>query len=262
MNTPVNIKKVPVDFVVKPKGEALEIKSAIQLKEKEIREKLEAELEEKRLLVEEELNQKLKEAEENYNKIIARANKEKEEMLNAIIEKEKIKYKEAYEKGYSQGKENGYEDGYKEAYEDNIDKAKIESSEIINSAQYTLTQAQETVVSYLKQNKDNIIGMILTISEKVLREKFSDVDSINSLVTSAIDEYELKKNFIVRINPIYKESLKEQIGALRATRKVESEVFILSDINLEKGNAVIETQNGKITVGIDSILERIKEELI
>lgn len=262
MDTPVNVKKVHVNFEVKPKKNDFEEKNQINEEAEKLKNQLEAELEEKRLQVEEELNTKLKKSEDDYNEIISKAYEEKEEIINIAKEDIKIKEKEAYEKGYSEGRENGYEDGYKEAYDDNIEKAKLDATNIINEAENVLSNAQETVVSYLKENKQNIIDLILTISEKVLREKFKELDSINSLVTTAIGEYELKRNFVIKVNPIYKESLKEQIQFLKATKKVESEVFLLCDSNVEEGNAIIESENGKITVGIDSILERIKEELI
>ncbi len=114
----------------------------------------------------------------------------------------------------------------------------------------------------MKSNKTNIINMILTISEKVLREKFKDSSSINSLVNSTIEEYELKNNFVIRVNPLYKESILTEINILKNTKKIESEVFVLEDNNIDEGHVQIDTENGKIILGIDSILQKIKEELI
>lgn len=170
--------------------------------------------------------------------------------------------KRAYHEGYEQGTQNGYEDGYKEAYEDNIEKAKNESSEIIDKANKIMLEANNQVASYIKDNKKNILAMGISIAEKVLRRNFEDEESMDLLILDVIKEYELKENFVIRVNPIYKESLDKQILELKENNLINKDVFILSDESVDKGNALIESLNGKLVIGIDDVIGKIKEELL
>ncbi len=211
---------------------------------------------------EEEITLKIKEAEAKYDEIIKSAEEESlriiEESKNNALDIEK----KAYEQGHSQGVQNGYEDGYKEAYEDNIEKAKQESSEIVQSANNTLFEAKQHVVSYMKENKENILKISISIAEQVLREKFNDASSMDNIVNDIINEYELKENFVIKVNPLYKESLDKQIIELKENYKANADVFVLADETVEHGNAVIDTLKGRLIVGIDCVLDKVKEELL
>lgn len=219
-------------------------------------------LEEELAKKEEELKNKILEAENKYKEIISKAN---EESLN-IIEESKNKVSEieknAYEQGYSQGSKNGYEDGYKEAYEENVEKAKTDAESILNNANNVLEEAKNYVVEYLKANKNQILGLSVSIAEQVLREKFTETSFMDNMILNVIEEYELKENFIIKTNSIYKESLQKQILELKESYKINGDVFVLSDESVEQGNAIIETSKGKLIIGVDSVLKEIKEELL
>lgn len=221
--------------------------------------------EEKRLellKLEEEITQKLADAQAKYDEIIDLANIESEKILTESREKSLDIEKKAYNEGYEQGTKNGYEDGYKEAYEDNIEKAKQESAQIIEKANSVMLEANSQIASYLKENKKNILAIGISIAEKVLRQKFEDEEAMDSLVLDVIKEYELKENFVIRVNSIYKESLDKQIIELKESKHIEKDVFILADETIEKGNALIESVNGRLIIGIDDVLTKVKEELL
>ena len=210
----------------------------------------------------EEINQKLKEAESKYNEILNQANIEREKILEKCRDEASEIEKNAYEEGYEQGLKNGYEDGYKEAYEENIEKAKEESAKIIESANNVMLEANKNIASYIKSNKKNILAIGVSIAEKVLRRKFEDEESMDELILDVIREYELKENFVIRVNSIYKESLEQQILKLKESNLINKDVFVVSDDSIEKGNASIESVNGKLIVGVDDVLNKVKEELL
>lgn len=228
----------------------------------EVQTHLQEELDEKVLKVEEEINLKLEQAQIEYEQIINSAQEESERIIEESNKGASNIEKKAYEEGYSQGVLNGYEDGYKEAYEDNIEKAKLEASEILENASKVLFEAKDEVALYMKENKKNIVNLAVSICEQVLREKFEDTSSLNNLVISTIDEYELRENFVIKVNPMYKESLDAEILSLKENHKLNGDVFVLGDESIEMGNAVIETIKGKLVVGIDSVLSKVKEELL
>lgn len=219
-------------------------------------------IEEELMKKEEAIVLKVKEAEEKYDEIIKSAEEEGLKIIETSKNDALDIEKKAYEQGHSQGVQNGYEDGYKEAYEDNIEKANIECSEIIQMANDTLFDAKEHVVSYIKENKAQILKLSISIAEQVLREKFNDVSSMDNIVNDIIKEYELKENFVIKVNPLYKESLDKQIMTLKENYKVNGDVFVLADESVEQGNAVIDTLKGRLIVGIDCVLDKLKEELL
>jgi len=214
------------------------------------------------LKLEEEINQKLADAQAKYDEIINLANIESEKILTESKEKSVDIEKKAYNEGYEQGVKNGYEDGYKEAYEDNIEKAKNESSQILEQANAVMLEANSQIASYIKENKKNILSIGISIAEKVLRRKFEDEESMDLLILDVIKEYELKENFVIRVNSIYKESLDKQILELKENQSIDKDVFILGDESVDKGNALIESVNGRLIIGIDDVLNKVKEELL
>ena len=223
---------------------------------------VQAQLEEEILRREEEIKLKLEEAQEKYQQIISDAKLEAERLIEESKAEVSNIEKKAYEQGHSQGLKNGYEDGYKEVYEEHIEKAKNEANQIIENANNILLEANNQVISYMKDNKTNILNLMVSIAEQVLREKFEDVNSMDNLITSVIEEYELKENFVIKVNPIYKESLDNQILNLKENHKIKGDVFVLGDESIEQGNAVIDNVKGSLILGIDGVLDKIKEELL
>ena len=125
-----------------------------------------------------------------------------------------------------------------------------------------IIEANDELAYYIKENKQNILALSISIAEKVLRVHLEDEGSMNSMILAAIKEYELKENFIIRVNSIYKESLNNEIFKLKDNKVVNKDVFVLSDDLIDKGNAVIESARGKITIGIDDVIGKVKEELL
>lgn len=242
-------KKLKVNAEVKD-DEIEEIQDAANMRSDEL------------MRVEEEIEEKLAQSQIKYEETLKLAQEESlkiiEESKNNALDMEK----KAYEEGYSQGLQNGYEDGYKEAYENNIEKAKFEAEQIINNANNILFEAKEYVSNYMEENKGNIIKLSISIAEQVLRNKFEDVSYMEELLINAINEYELKENFVIKVNPIYKENLDKQILELKENNRLKGDVFILEDEFIEPGNTIIDTVNGRLVMGIDAVLDKIKEELL
>lgn len=212
--------------------------------------------------IEEEIELKLKESKEHGEQIIRDAQIEAERIIEQSKEEVCNIEKKAYEDGYEQGLKNGYEDGYKEVYEEYVQKAQEQANGIIENANNILIQANNEISNYMKDNKNNILNISISIAEQVLREKFEDTSAMNNLISSVIEEYELKENVVIKVNPMYKESLDEQVLELKESYKLNGDVFVLGDESIESGNAIIDTINGSLIVGIDGVVEKIKEELL
>ncbi|MCG4715530.1 hypothetical protein L0P75_16000, partial [Faecalibacillus intestinalis] len=70
------------------------------------------------------------------------------------------------------------------------------------------------------------------------------------------------ENFVIRTNAIYIEKVNEQLNELKNQQLIKGESFILADDFIEPGNAIIETNKGRLIVGVDCVLEKVKEELL
>ena len=152
----------------------------------------------------EELEKKVLEAKEEYKRVIEETELKKQEILNEANENSKVIEKKAYELGYEQGLKNGYEDGYKESYEQNIEKAIKESEEIKQEGYNTLLNIKNEAKSYIKENKESIINISISIAEQVLREKFKDIKLMEAMLNNIIAEYDLKKDLVINLitNPM------------------------------------------------------------
>lgn len=210
----------------------------------------------------EELEKKVLEAKEEYKRVIEETELKKQEILNEANENSKVIEKKAYELGYEQGLKNGYEDGYKESYEQNIEKAIKESEEIKQEGYNTLLNIKNEAKSYIKENKESIISISISIAEQVLREKFKDVTLMETMLNNIIAEYDLKNDLVIKVNPLYKEELQKNIDEEISKNNLSQKIFIIPDLGVKEGNAVIETESGKLIVGIDSVLDKVKEELL
>lgn len=210
----------------------------------------------------EEIERKISKASKEYEKIIKDTQEHKMNIIREAEEKSKAIEKKAYERGYEEGLKNGYEDGFKESYEKNIEKAIAESEHIKEEGYKTLLDIKSEAASYMKENKSRILEISIKIAEQVLRENFQHESSMNNLLENIIREYDLKRDLIIKVNPIYTEDLKKHLEEMAVKFNLSQKIFVMADTKITQGNAEIETKSGKLIVGIDSVLERVREELL
>lgn len=209
-----------------------------------------------------EIERKILEAKEQQEKIIEETKLQKQRIINEANENSRDIEKKAYELGYEQGLKNGYEDGYKESYEQNIEKALKESEAIKQEGYNTLLNIKSEMKEYIKYNKEKVLKISIAIAEQVLREKFKDTSLMNKMIENIIEEYDLKKDIVIKVNSIYKDDLEKYIKDKIEKSNTSQKVFIIADSIIEEGNAEIQSENGKLTIGINNILDKVREELL
>lgn len=173
--------------------------------------------------------------------------------------------REAYEKGYTQGNQNGYEDGnkagYTEAYDNNIDRALEEANNIIENANNILLNAKKDYEDYMSEKKMDILELVMQIATTVVRKELEMPEGITHMVDEVIEKSKNSKSFVIRCNEVHVDELSNRVEIWKQTYAQEANIFIVNDNLLEPGNAIIEKENGKTTVGIDIGLEKIREEI-
>lgn len=202
----------------------------------------------------------------NYEKIgqniIEDAKRKRDEYIVEMVEKAKVIEKEAYEKGYSQGVINGEEDGKKEAYESCIPNAIKKAEEIISNAEETLKSAKKNYEAYLEEKKSEILELSITIAEQVIKKELEDKAGLNSMLENALKDSKGLDNVIIKCNSVHIDEIKSQCETWKTINNIIGEIFVISDNNMKPGNAVIEKSTGKVEVGIDIGLNKIKEVLL
>lgn len=202
----------------------------------------------------------------NYEKIgkniIEDAKLQKNKIIIEATEKSAIIEREAYEKGYAQGMENGQEDGKKQAFDIVIPEATKKAEEMIARAESTLKSALADYAAYMESKKSEIIELSITIAQQILKREILNKSGLNSLVDEAIKLSKNSENIVVKCNSKHISDLQKEIPVWKSVNNIKGEIFILADDNMECGNAVIEKETGKIEVGIDIGLEKIKQAIL
>lgn len=174
----------------------------------------------------------------------------------AISKAEAIK-NEALENGFIEGQAQGYESAYNET----IGRAQQEAAAIITSAETLLNEAKLQYEQYLKAKTDEINNLILTITSNVLKKEIEDTSTIKAMIFEALENSKQAKNFIIRVNSAHTAELKALSENWKEQLAFKGEIFIISDDSLEPGNALIDKGNGKVTVGVNTALEKIRHVL-
>ena len=200
---------------------------------------------------------------ENIGKnILAEAQAKRDNFMIEAISKAEAMEKEAYENGYKQGIENGYQDGKKEALDKYIPQAENEYNNILMKAEKILKDAKNDYEVYLESKKDKIIQLSISIAEKILAREITKESGINELVDEALRISKGEENVIIKCNPIHENELRNQILIWKTSYNITGEIFILASDDIPAGNATIEKNSGKIKVGLDIGLEKVKEAIL
>jgi flagellar assembly protein FliH len=171
---------------------------------------------------------------------------------NLLAEAEIIK-QQAYQEGYNEG--------YTRAYNETLVAGKQQSDVIVSAAHDMLNNAKLEYEKYMQEKYKELNDLILTISKSVLKTHIEDNGLIGNMIFDALEASKKSKNFIIRCNSIHMEYLKAQVNSWKEQLGFFGDIFVLKDDALEIGNAVIDKGNGKIVVGIDYALLRIKDIL-
>lgn len=199
--------------------------------------------------------QLLNDAKEESERILKKAEEEAERLR-------KQTYEEAYEEGYKLGYHDAQQKGYQDGYEAALNKAKVEADKIIENAVNTLNKAKDEYESYMKEKKTEIVNLSINIAKHILNREVAKDDGIDEMVEKAIDDSRNAKSIIVKANSFYTDHLKTKVLEWKERFALKAEVFVIIDDSLDKGHAVIEKSNGKITIDIDEALDNIREAIL
>lgn len=238
----VNYKNIEVDYKVKAEAKDEEVAT-----------------EEMKTSIEDEIKRNYKALGEV---IVNRSKQKAEELIEIAKEKAIVLEKEAYEKGYNQGKSNGYEDGYNEGLNKAFEDCKIEIENNILKSQEILEKANSDYLNYLKEKEKDILKLSIKLASIIAKDKLSEEEGLNPLIEDVLNESKSEENIIIKCNTKHIKAIEEKVEYYKKAYSIKGEIFVLEDLLMEEGNAVIEKNTGKVIVGLDIALKNIEKALI
>jgi flagellar assembly protein FliH len=207
---------------------------------------------------EEENNKKTIEGYENIAKtIVENARRQSESILSKAYEEAQKMEQQAFAQGYEMGKEQGYKD----AYEETFAKGTKEANRLIQNATNVLQSAKLEYENYFALKQEELLQLAVNMAESVLRKKLGGTEGLSEMLFEVLNNSRNSETYIIRVASKHVEELKDRVTGWKERLGLKGEVFILSDEEIQPGNAVIEKNSGKVVIGIDIGMESIRQAL-
>lgn len=197
-------------------------------------------------------------AEEKSRIIINEAESIKEGILTSAYDKAKEILEESRKTGYGEGQSRGYEEGYRKGYEE----GKYVSDNLINESLEIKAGYIDKRDSLFKELEEDIIGLVTKVYEKVLGQKTEEDDRmIISLVLNGIKNLDPTDKLTIICSKEDFDTLENSKEEILAKASLIRELEIKYDINLEKGDCILETAKGNIDISLKDQLSEVKDLL-
>lgn len=203
----------------------------------------------------------LKEAEEEAAKIINAAIKE------ARLEAEGIKkkgYEDGYNAGMEAGKNKGYIEGYAAGQREAVEILEEQSKEKLNELAEMIKLIEKEKLSILSKFEQDITRLALDIAEKIIRNEVDTKDNVVlSIIKDLINDY--RKSEWIKIYISGKDDVLTLQGdqeLMNMLNKISKDVKIEVLDELEKGSAIIETEDGIVEASIETQLKNLREMVL
>lgn len=190
----------------------------------------------------------LDDAHKMYANIIEDANNEAkrivEESIAAIEEHKKKVMKDAYEQGFNKG------------YEE----ARRKKEEVIEEAKRIRDSLDERKKCILKESEQEVIKLVLDISKKIIRDEIKqDKDIIISQIKLALDKCSYKNNVSIKVSSEDYHNVSANRNVIESLVEGISEIEIIEDRFLKKGDCIVETPSGEVDSSIELQLKQLEE---
>ena len=190
----------------------------------------------------------IQEAHEMYANIIDEANNEAKRIMEE-------KYKEI-EKLKKAELEKAYEQGFKKGYDEARKIAKKVIDEAIDIRQ-SLEKRKEIIY---KEAEEDIVELVLKISRKIIGDEIQqNKNTIISQIKLALEKCTYKNRVTVRISSDDYPNVLANKGVIESLVEGISELEIVEDKFLKKGDCVIDTPSGEVNSSIELQLEQLQK---
>lgn len=193
----------------------------------------------------------IKQAKMLYADIIDEANSEAFKIIeNANIEI-KARKTEEFEGAYKEGLEKGYNEG------------KLEAETIINQAKSIKEFFLQRKGEIFKDAETEIVELVLEISKKVIGQELKQNNEIIiSLVKQALERSAYKSKISIKVSAEDYKYVLENKDLIESLVEGVSEIEIIEDKFLVKGDCIVDTPGGQINSSIRHQMKELEEAFI
>ncbi len=200
----------------------------------------------------------IKIAEERSRQILSEVEEQRIIIINLAQEKSHDIMEEARKLGYDEGHEKGYNEGFQKGY----DEGKLVSDGLITESLKIKDEYITTRNNLLKELENDIIQLVISVYEKILDKAIKeDDDTIKSLVLNGIKNLDPTDKLTIIVSKEDYNTLDESKDKILANASLINELDIKYDINLSKGDCILETGKGSIDISIKDQLDEVRELL-
>lgn len=200
----------------------------------------------------------IKIAETRAKHILAESEEQRIIIINSAQNQSDSIMEEAKGFGYSEGLEKGYSEGFEKGY----DEGKRDSDDLIKDALEIKDEYISTRNNLLEELEKDIIQLVTNIYEKILdKEIEEDNDTIISLVLNGIKNLDPTEKLTIIASKEDYNILEESKDKILAKASLINQLDIKYDINLSKGDCILETEKGNIDISIKDQLDEVREIL-
>lgn len=204
-------------------------------------------------------NEIIEEAQLEAEKIIENAHDEHDEILNQAYERAQDIFTKSESEGYNKGFKVGKDEGYKDGYEIGYGEGEKDSENLIREALEIKNSYIEKNNTILKDLEQDLIQLVIAIYEKVLYKKVdADEEVIVSLVLNGIDNLEISDKLTIIVSEEDYDMVNKSKDIILSKASLIDELDIRMNMDMKKGDCILETSKGSVDVSINDQLEEVK----
>jgi len=114
--------------------------------------------------------------------------------------------------------------------------------------------------AYLESKDEAIVNLVIDTVEKILKKHVKDdVDLIENLVKKGIEKSIFTENIKIRVSEDDYEVAVDSKAKILTFSKDIKDIEFVTDYSLEKGDCIIESQNGSVDVSVSTQYEKFKD---
>ena len=197
-------------------------------------------------------------AEERSKQMLAEAEAQRIIIINTAQDQSGEIKEEAKNTGYDEGYKSGHENGFEKGY----DEGKVVSDDLIKESLKIKDEYIASKNNLLKELEHDIIQLVISIYEKILdKEIEEDDETITSLVLNGIKNLDPTDKLTIIVSKDDFNTLEKSKDKILANASLINELDMKYDINLSKGDCILETAKGSIDISIKDQLAEVRELL-
>lgn len=196
------------------------------------------------------------------DKLIAEANQERETILAKTKSEVELLINNAKQQA-NQISNQAQNDGFQRGYQLGLEQAKKELYANLARSLELVTLIENERMERIASSEPELAKLSVAIAEKIINAELKLKPSqILKIVRAALERVENAYLVTIKVKTADKELLNDNLPQLQTTFSVPQTIKFESDDNLNRGDFLIETEQGKVDARVKTQLELITTELL